>query len=63
MTNEELLQAVLNSTLERFGKQANSYEAEIANLNAQIFILNRQINEINEKSKEKTVKAKPVDTP
>lgn len=50
MTNEELLQATLNSTIERLGKQATSYEAEIANLNAQIVILNNQVqNLIKEK--------------
>lgn len=47
MTNEELLQKVLNSTVERFGKQAINYEAEIANLNSQIIILTNQIEELN----------------
>lgn len=60
MTNEQLLQEILNATIQRIGKQTTEYEAEIANLNAQIMILNNQINELNEKSKEKPVKAKPV---
>lgn len=45
MTNEELLQQVLNATVERLGKQAIAYEAEIANLNSQIVILNEQIKQ------------------
>lgn len=61
MTNEELLQETLNATIQRLGKQATVYEAEIANLNAQIIILGKQINELTENSKEKTVKAKPVE--
>lgn len=48
MTNEELLQKVLNSTIERFGRQAIAYEAEIANLNSQIIILSSQIEEMKE---------------
>jgi len=60
MTNEELLQKVLNSTIERFGKQALSYEAEIANLNSQIIILNSQIEEIKQLTKEKSAKITPV---
>lgn len=47
MTNEELLQKILNSTIERFGRQAVSYEAEIANLNSQIMILSSQIEELS----------------
>jgi hypothetical protein len=39
MTNEELLQKTLNATIERLGRQAIGYEAEIANLNSQIIIL------------------------
>ena len=46
MTNEELLQSTLNATIERMGKQATSYEAEIANLNAQIILLNNRLNEL-----------------
>ena len=60
MTNEELLQKILNSTIERIGRQAINYEAEIANLNSQILILSSQIEEINEKSKEKTAKVSPI---
>lgn len=48
MTNEELLQATLNSTIERISKQAASYEAEIANLNAQIIILNDTVKKLSE---------------
>ena len=60
MTNEELLQKVLNSTIERFGRQAINYEAEIANLNSQIAILNYQIDEIKQAAQEKSAKATPV---
>ena len=60
MTNEELLQKILNSTIERFGKQAIAYEAEIANLSSQIAILSYQIEEINKKAQEKPAKATPV---
>jgi hypothetical protein len=60
MTNEELLQKILNSTIERMGRQAVSYEAEIANLSSQIIILNRQIEDINSSTKEKTTKSTPV---
>lgn len=47
MTNEELLQATLNSTIERIGKQAIAYESEIANLNAQIALLNVRLQELS----------------
>ena len=60
MTNEELLQKVLNSTIERFGKQAINYEAEIENLNSQIVILSSQIEEINNSVKEKPAKVTPL---
>lgn len=60
MTNEELLQKVLNSTIERLGRQALNYEAEIANLNSQIIILSSQIEELNEKSVEKSAKVSPI---
>jgi hypothetical protein len=54
MTNEELLQNILNSTIQRFGKQASAYEAEIANLFGQVIMLNNQIKELTEgKSKTK----------
>jgi peptidoglycan hydrolase CwlO-like protein len=61
MTNEQLLQETLNSTLQRIGKKVVEYEAEVANLTAQIMILNSQIDQLNEKAKEKPAKVKPVD--
>lgn len=60
MTNEELLQKVLNSTIERFGRQSVNYEAEIANLNSQIVILSSQIDEIKKAAQEKPAKVTPV---
>ena len=54
MTNEELLQQVLNITLERLGKRASAYESEIANLHAQILVLNSKVEEF---SKPKTKSA------
>lgn len=60
MTNEELLQQILNSTIERLGRQTVQYEAEIANLSSQVIILNNQIKEISEATKEKSVKATPI---
>lgn len=60
MTNEELLQKVLNTTIERAGRQAINYEAEIANLNSQIIILSSQIEELNAKSQEKPAKITPI---
>jgi len=60
MTNEDLLQKVLNSTIERMGRQAVAYEAEIANLSSQIVILNSQIEEMKDSVKEKPAKATPV---
>jgi hypothetical protein len=45
MTNEELLKQLLGTTIERMGKQAMNYEAEIASLNSQIAILNEQIRQ------------------
>ena len=60
MTNEELLQKVLNSTIERFGRQAITYEAEVANLNSQIVILSSQIEEIKKAAQEKPAKVTPV---
>lgn len=60
MNNEELLQKVLNSTIERLGRQAINYEAEIANLNSQVLILSAQIEELNEKSKDRPAKVSPV---
>jgi prefoldin subunit 5 len=46
MTNEELLQKTLNSTIERLGKQSMNYEVEIANLNSQIILLASQVEEL-----------------
>lgn len=60
MTNEDLLQQVLNSTIERMGRQAAQHEAEIANLSSQIIILNSQIKEISESAKEKPSKVSPA---
>lgn len=60
MTNEELLQKVLNTTIERLGRQALNYEAEIANLNSQILILSSQIEELGEKSKDRPAKVSPI---
>ena len=60
MTNEDLLQKVLNSTIERIGRQSMAYEAEIANLSSQIAILNSQIEEMRDAVKEKPAKATPV---
>jgi hypothetical protein len=37
-------------TIERFGKQANLYEYEIANLNAQIIVLNSEANDLSKAS-------------
>jgi hypothetical protein len=42
MNNEEILQKTLSMTIERLGKQAVSYESEIANLNAQILVMMSQ---------------------
>ena len=60
MTNEELLQKILNSTIERFGRQAINYEAEIANLNSQIAILSSQNGEVKKLAEEKPAKVTPV---
>ena len=60
MTNEELLQQILNSTIERIGRQTVQYEAEIANLSSQVLILNGQIKEISEAAKEKPAKVSPI---
>jgi hypothetical protein len=55
MNNEELLQQVLNMTLERLGKQAGTYESELANLYAQILVLNSKVEELsNPKEKSST---------
>ena len=60
MTNEELLQQVLNSTIERIGRQTVQYEAEIANLNSQVLILGTQLRNLSEMAKEEVAKEKPV---
>lgn len=60
MTNEELLQQILNSTIERLGRQTVQYEAEIANLNSQILILKTQVKAIEESVKEKPAKVSPL---
>lgn len=60
MTNEDLLQQVLNSTIERMGRQAAQHEVEIANLSSQIIILNGQIEEMSESVKEKPSKTSPA---
>ena len=46
MTNEDLLQKILNSTIERLGRQATQYEAEVANLTSQVIILSARIEEL-----------------
>lgn len=46
MTSEELLQQLLNSTVDRLGKQTVHYESEIAKLNSQIIILNKQLEDL-----------------
>lgn len=60
MTNEKLLEKVLSVTIERFAKQASSYETEIANLNAQVIILSSQIEALNKKVEEKPAKVTPI---
>jgi hypothetical protein len=46
VTNEQVLQQTLNVTLDRLGKQAIAYEVEIANLNAQLIVLNYQLESL-----------------
>lgn len=60
MTNEELLQQILNSTIERIGHQTVKYEAEIANLNSQLFILSNQVEELKKSAQNKPAKVSPV---
>lgn len=60
MSNEEVLQKLLNSTIERLGRQAINYEAEIANLNSQLIILSSQIEEIKSRATEKPAKVTPL---
>jgi uncharacterized coiled-coil protein SlyX len=59
MTNEELLQKTLNATIERLGRQAINYEAEIANLNSQVVILSSQIEDLKKSNQEKVSKPTP----
>jgi hypothetical protein len=59
MTNEELLQKILNNTIERVGRQAINHEAEIANLTSQVMILTAQVEELSDATK---VKTKPSTT-
>ena len=60
MNNEELLQKTLNATIERLGRQAMSYEAEVANLSSQIIILNNQIEEMKKSVQDKPSKVSPT---
>lgn len=53
MTNEELLQNILNNTIERMGKKTVQYEAEIANLTSQVMILNDQVEGFSEAARVK----------
>lgn len=46
MVDEEMLQNLLSTAIERIGRQTMNYETEIANLNAQIMILNKQLEDI-----------------
>lgn len=59
MTNEELLQKTLNATIERLGRQAMNYEAEIANLNSQIVILSDQVEEMKSAKPSKVTEKQP----
>lgn len=59
MTNEQLLQQLLNSTVDRLGKQAVYYEAEIAKLNSQIIILNNQLEDLQPQQEPKQKTTKP----
>lgn len=60
MTNEESIQKTLNLTIERFGRQVITYEAEIAKLNYQIIVLSSQIEEIKKATQEKPAKVTPI---
>lgn len=46
MQNEQILQQVIGEVLDRFAKQTANYEAEIANLNAQILVMKMQNDEL-----------------
>lgn len=43
MDKESLLEALLNSTIERIGRQTIAYESEIVNINAEIVALKQEI--------------------
>jgi cell division protein FtsB len=43
MDKESLLEAILNSTIERIGRQSVAYESEIASLNAEIVVLKQEV--------------------
>lgn len=47
MTNEEMLQNVINTLIERMGRQTVTYESEIANLNAQVSLHQARVEELN----------------
>lgn len=47
MTNEEMLQNVINTLIERMGRQTVTYESEIANLNAQVSLHQARVDELN----------------
>ena len=57
MTNEELLEKILNNTIERIGRQAKQYEAEIANLTSQIIILSAKVQDLELTINTKSAKA------
>jgi cell division protein FtsB len=48
MDRETLLESLLNSTIERMGRQTKAYEAEIANLNAEIMIAKADILDLQD---------------
>jgi hypothetical protein len=43
MDREALLESLLNSTIERIGRQSIAYESEIATINADIIMLKQEI--------------------
>lgn len=64
MTNEEMLQNVINTIIERIGRQTVTYESEIANLNAQVSLHQSKIEELQaelQKIEKKAAKAKQED--
>lgn len=62
MTNEELLEKILNNTIERLGRQTTKYEAEIANLTSQIIILSAKVQDLELTINTKSAKASPGKT-